>query len=341
MKVLVISGFLGVGKTTFIKELVKRTQQDIVILENEYGDTDIDRKELESTGDISVLDFVEGCVCCTMKEGFANSVMTIASTISPDYLVVEPTGAAELSKVKENLEKVTYGETAILPPITLVAPCSIEANLLQYGNIYKDQIKAADTIIFTKNENADNDETIKAENMVKEINPRATIIKEHYSGKDEKWWLALLGAENKKIKTVKESYDISKIQKALSENKSEDRDPFSFIKKPSEKKESQSVIEECSIKNPEANSTSDIILLMNDILKGRYGEIVRVKGVVNIGGENIRFDLADGIYCITGGEEYRGKPQCVFIGRNIDTKSLLSVLSKRKNALPIRIKSVT
>lgn len=87
------------GKTTFIKELIRRTGQDIVILENEYGDTDIDKGELSSSGDISVLELMEGCVCCTVQEGFANSVLTIASALSPAFLIVEPTGAALLSRL--------------------------------------------------------------------------------------------------------------------------------------------------------------------------------------------------------------------------------------------------
>lgn len=126
MKILIVSGFLGAGKTTFIKELIRRTGQDIVILENEYGDTDIDKGELSSSGDISVLELMEGCVCCTVQEGFANSVLTIASALSPAFLIVEPTGAALLSRIIDNLSRITYGDISLLPPVTLVSPRGID-----------------------------------------------------------------------------------------------------------------------------------------------------------------------------------------------------------------------
>ena len=130
MKILIVSGFLGAGKTTFIKELIRRTGQDIVILENEYGDTNIDKGELSSSGDISVLELMEGCVCCTVREGFANSVLTIASALSPAFLIVEPTGAALLSRIIDNLSRITYGDISLLPPVTLVSPRGIDHCLL-------------------------------------------------------------------------------------------------------------------------------------------------------------------------------------------------------------------
>ncbi len=149
MKILIVSGFLGAGKTTFIKELIRRTGQDIVILKNEYGDTNIDKGELSSSGDISVLELMEGCVCCTVREGFANSVLTIASALSPAFLIVEPTGAALLSRIIDNLSRITYGDISLLPPVTLVSPRGIDQSMACFGDIYADQLKAAEQIIFS------------------------------------------------------------------------------------------------------------------------------------------------------------------------------------------------
>ena len=89
MKILLVSGFLGAGKTTFIKELIKRTGTHPVIMENEYGDNNLDSLELRNDAaredDIQVMEFMEGCVCCTMKDSFANSVFTIFSSLDPEY----------------------------------------------------------------------------------------------------------------------------------------------------------------------------------------------------------------------------------------------------------------
>ena len=108
MKILVISGFLGAGKTTFIKELIKLTGKNIVVMENEFGNAALDSNAVSGSG-IEVLEFMEGCVCCTMKDSFVNSVLTVSATLDPEYLVIEPTGAAELGSVINSLRKLCYG----------------------------------------------------------------------------------------------------------------------------------------------------------------------------------------------------------------------------------------
>lgn len=84
MKVLLISGFLGAGKTTFIKELIQRTGKNFVVLENEYGTVDLDSDELQ-TDSVMVWELTEGCVCCTVKANFATSIMTIENTLRQNF----------------------------------------------------------------------------------------------------------------------------------------------------------------------------------------------------------------------------------------------------------------
>lgn len=105
MKVLVVSGFLGAGKTTFIKELVKRTSfAELVILENEYGQVGLDGEALREQK-LDVWELAEGCICCSMKGNFAASVLTIANTLAPEFLIVEPSGVGLLSSITANLKK--------------------------------------------------------------------------------------------------------------------------------------------------------------------------------------------------------------------------------------------
>ena len=122
MNILIVSGFLGAGKTTFIKELIRRTRKNIVILENEYGETNLDSQELAKSGEnVDVWDMLEGCVCCTMKDSFAKSIMTISASLQPDYLVVEPTGIGKLSNILDNISKTTYEKIRILPPVAIIS----------------------------------------------------------------------------------------------------------------------------------------------------------------------------------------------------------------------------
>ena len=99
MKILVVSGFLGAGKTTFIKEMSKQTGRDFVVMENEYAEAGMDRAFLEEEKQINVWQLTEGCICCSMKNDFATSILTIANTLDPEYLIVEPTGIGVLSSV--------------------------------------------------------------------------------------------------------------------------------------------------------------------------------------------------------------------------------------------------
>lgn len=295
MKILIVSGFLGAGKTTFIKELIRRTGQDIVILKNEYGDTNIDKGELSSSGDISVLELMEGCVCCTVREGFANSVLTIASALSPAFLIVEPTGAALLSRIIDNLSRITYGDISLLPPVTLVSPRGIDQSMACFGDIYADQLKAAEQIIFSKCENEDPGALRLAKEKLLKTAPSARLSKKY-------------------------SYDISKFGRrpvgyagrqdclALSADILGDM-PLTG--------QAAQLPEECSFRSPAPMSVPELIMLLEDALRGRYGGIVRAKGILETGGGYVRFDLADGLYSITGADGVSTEPQCVFIGRQL------------------------
>ena len=124
MRILVVSGFLGAGKTTFIKELARRTREDFSVMENEYGQVGIDgqllaEKEMpesgeEDAGKLNIWELTEGCICCSMKSDFASSILTIANTIDPEYLIVEPTGVGMLSNVMNNIRLIQYERISLL-----------------------------------------------------------------------------------------------------------------------------------------------------------------------------------------------------------------------------------
>ena len=103
MKILIVSGFLGAGKTTLIKEMANKTKRDFVIMENEYGDVDIDSNMLKDEG-MNIWELTEGCVCCSMKQDFATSILTIANSLDPEFLIVEPTGVAKLGNIINNIK---------------------------------------------------------------------------------------------------------------------------------------------------------------------------------------------------------------------------------------------
>ena len=119
MNILIVSGFLGAGKTTFIQKLAEKSDREFAVMENEYGERGIDGNLLEQNR-LKVWELTEGCICCSLKSDFAMSVLTIANSADPDYLIVEPTGVGLLSSVITNLLKIEYERIRLLKPVTVV-----------------------------------------------------------------------------------------------------------------------------------------------------------------------------------------------------------------------------
>lgn len=308
MNILLVSGFLGAGKTTFIKELIKRTGTNPVILENEYGDNSIDAQELQNTSSgknkLEILEFMEGCVCCTMKDSFVNSVLTVFSSLSPEYLIIEPTGVGRLSNIIKNIEPLLHDNITLLKPIVVVTPRSYRQNIAEWEELYKDQIINADTVVFSKGENESPDVLSETESAIRAINPNADIIKDHYSGQDDEWWrsiLALPAPDTNAIETDTDSRNISQL----------------------------------TLDNVRLSNLSELITLLEDCLHGELGHIVRAKGTLTVGNETIRFDLVDRMYSIT--DSSLDKSQCVFIGELLDTTKIRSRMGCLLNPKPVSL----
>lgn len=302
MKILIVSGFLGAGKTTFIKEMIEKTKKNLVILENEYGQNNIDSKELSGNGpsDLKLLEFMEGCVCCTQKDKFSNTILTISAGLDPEYLVVEPTGVGKLSNIIAAIKKVMYEKIILLNPIVVVSPRGFKDNMAEFPEIYTDQLRYAGTVVLSKIENEDINVINEVADKIHEINPSADIITEHYSRMDNAWWESLLSCED----SLDE--DIAKTEEA-SELMSVDINLASF------------------------DGISELVIFLEDALRGTFGFIVRAKGVIKVGNEWIRFDLADKMYSIVGEQSAKPKTQSVFFGKDIDKEHLMDRLNSYKN----------
>ncbi len=293
MKILIVSGFLGAGKTTFIKEMIRRSGVRPVIMENEYGENNLDARELgqnaPSKNEPKILEFMEGCVCCTMKDSFVNSVMTIFSGLNPEYLVIEPSGVGSLGNILENLKPLLHGNIETLKPVVVLTPRAFDANLSEWTDLYKDQIANAGIVVFSKCENEDPTIIEKVASDIRKINPGAQIATQHYSLQPDEWWSSLFAitADGQTNSVV---------------SGAEDR------------------FEQLSLHSACLERPAQLILLLEDCLRGELGHIVRAKGVLPVGGEMFRFDLADRQYVITGAAD--DETQCVFIGEKLDREAL-------------------
>lgn len=284
MKILIISGFLGAGKTTFIKALSKNTGREFAILENEYGSAGIDGDILRADlvgdnpvgstigGKVNIWELTEGCICCSTKEDFAASVLTIANAVAPEYLVVEPTGVAMLSQIIHKLKQIEYERITLLAPIAIVDGHSCDRYSREYPDLYRDQICHAHTVFVSKMEHASPQELEHLDEKLKEISPHSRIITKHYSLLDKSQWLALL----------KHGYDGRLLQ---------EKDPSA---------PPQFLPDTFSMKGVSLKTPEHLLLLMEALIHGECGNVFRAKGQVYAGGQFFRFDLADGQYSITG-----------------------------------------
>ena len=308
MKVLIVSGFLGAGKTTFIKELIGKTGEHPVILENEYGDNDLDKRDLVGeAGELKILEFMEGCVCCTKKDTFLNSVLAISSSLDPEYLIVEPTGVGKLGNILENVNAVTYERIELLPPVVILCPQSFYEYVNDYPDIYKNQIENAGIVVFSKQENADPGFLSLIENEIKKIRPDIKIQSEHYSHMGREWFMELLNGAGR----IDRGTDANKINSAGMSNK--------VVTQPDKE---EKPLDEISLRGMTFSSPGNLVSFLQSILYGNFGNIVRAKGVVKAGEEILRFDLADNTYAIKEERSDSAVIQAVFIGRNLKGEAL-------------------
>lgn len=304
MKILIVSGFLGAGKTTLIKEMANKTKRDFVVMENEYGDVDIDSNILKDEG-MNIWELTEGCVCCSMKQDFATSILTIANTLDPEYLIVEPTGVAKLGNIIKNIRQIEYERIILLKPITVIDGNAFDSFISSYDNIYINQLVNSSKIIISKTESKDeeeNEELIKKiENVLIKNNVSVSeieILKEHYTKKNKEWW------EN--------------ILKSFLDEK------YSIKEKKEKSEENEEMPDSISMKGCEIENENQFIILLEDTIRGRFGYIARAKGFIKCGKSYLRFDVAGERYAITGANE-TDELEIVFIGKNLNRKLLREI----------------
>jgi len=308
-----VSGFLGAGKTTFIRSLIQHTHKELVVLENEYGQTGLDSRDISAAGKVNVWEMLEGCVCCTMKDSFAASVITISSTLNPEFLVIEPTGVAKLGNILQNIAQVAYEKISILKPVVIIVPRSFYVNLHQYGEIYKDQIRNAGTVIFSKIENEDCDFLREIRRKLLEINSNIEIVDCNYENQETCWWNGLLGVTT----IVQKKGDLEEI---TSQEHVQEHHHYG-----------KNDLQSFTIKDVFLNNPAQLVVLLEDILHGDMGEICRAKGTLMAGKIPIRFDLADGLYALKGEENDNWKTELVFIGKEINKSKILSRFNLKGN----------
>ena len=289
MKILVVSGFLGAGKTTFIQELVRRAGRDFAIYENEYGQADIDARRLRQDSDLKVWESTENCICCSGKQDFATSVLTISNTIDPEYLIVEPTGVAKLQSILDNVNQVAWERISLLAPVTVVDAVSWQNQRTDFPEIFDNQLSAAASVVVSKLAPGSEDAAESIKQLAAEMNPQAEVIAESsYADIPDEWWNSLL-------------------TRALD---------GSVLKDPASEKDEGPDLETMALTHAELPSPTHLIWLLDAASAGVFGKLARAKGTLPCGNQWVKFDLVERAWAITG-DEPQEESRCVFIGRDL------------------------
>ena len=177
-KIDIFSGFLGAGKTTLIKKLIKEAFQGekIVLIENEFGEIGIDGGFMREAG-IQVNELNSGCICCSLVGDFREALKKVVETYHPDRILIEPSGVGKLSDVTRAVEGV--GETlpvSLNSFVTVADVNKVKMYMKNFGEFYDDQISHASCIILTRTGSADEKKVAAAVALIQEKNPTATIV---------------------------------------------------------------------------------------------------------------------------------------------------------------------
>ena len=294
MKILLVSGFLGAGKTTFIKELAKNINLEFVVLENEYADIGVDKDFLDEKN-LNVWEMSEGCICCSMKGDFKSSIKRIYSEINPEYLIIEPTGVGMLSSIIENIREINNNDIEILSPLTLIDITSFNEYLETFNNFFIDNLKNTGKVLLTKLENFNHFEIENIKNKILEINNNLEIIATDYRTFPKEWFREIL---NKSI-----------------DNKIIDKN-FSL--------KTHINLRTFSKENVNLKTMDELGLFLNKLVDGDFGKIYRAKGIVKVDGYWGKFNLVYKNFEMEPITDAK-RTKIVIIGNNLDIENLKNI----------------
>ena len=178
-KIDIISGFLGAGKTTLIKKLLKEALAGtkVVLIENEFGEIGIDGGFLKEAG-INITEMNSGCICCSLVGDFETSLKQVMDQYAPERILIEPSGVGKLSDVMRAIQNIadTDDNMELNSAVTVVDATKAKVYIKNFGEFFINQIENAGTIILTRCDKADEKKIETAVELIREHNKKATII---------------------------------------------------------------------------------------------------------------------------------------------------------------------
>ena len=339
-KIDIFSGFLGAGKTTLIKKLIKESfaGQKVVLIENEFGEIGIDGGFLKESG-IQINELNAGCICCSLVGDFRAALQQVVEQYHPDRIVIEPSGVGKLSDVTRAVEGVAEHLDVQLSSFVTVADVNkVKMYMKNFGEFYDDQISHASCIILSRTQNATEEKIAAAVAMLREKNPTATIVTTA--------WDALTGEQILKAMSTKDDFKTELIAMAAKanaehahEDEEEEHEHHHHHDHDDDHDEhcccghhhhhhghdADEVFTSWGVETAKKFSKADIEHALTELDTGNYGMILRSKGIVDGGADGwLEFDYVPGEWEVRArGADVGGK--LVVIGSKLDEKAIAAL----------------
>lgn len=195
-KIDIFSGFLGAGKTTLIKKLIKEAYKNekLVLIENEFGEIGIDGGFLKDAG-VEITEMNSGCICCSLVGDFGKALKEVLERFHPDRILIEPSGVGKLSDVVRAVQNIGSDDILLNGFTTVVDAGKCKMYMKNFGEFFNDQVEHASSIILSHTDGISDEKLEKAVSLLKEHNSDATIVTTPWSQIDGS---AILAAMEKK-----------------------------------------------------------------------------------------------------------------------------------------------
>jgi G3E family GTPase len=284
VKVDVFSGFLGAGKTTLIKKLVSEGmyRENVVIIENEFGEVGIDGTLLKDTN-IEVKEIKAGCICCSIEGDFREALKEVIERYNPSRIIIEPSGVAKLSEVLSVLKvSEIKDQVEINMVITIIDVLRFKTYITNFAEFYKNQIMNANTILLSRTQNVDEPKLLNIQQEISRLNSGANIVTTPWDKLSSRRIIEL--AEINRKMSVNEEVNLIRRPSSV------------FVLRNTKTDKSSETFETIGIETPKKFNFTKLKGSMDKIGQNTlYGNILRAKGIVQIEtGEWVQFDYVPG-----------------------------------------------
>ena len=307
IKVDVISGFLGSGKTTLVKKLLRVHQKEkVVLIENEFGDIGIDGDLMEREG-FEVFEISSGCICCIMQKDFVQMLARIIEEFHPERIIIEPTGISILSEIIDILRNPEFASHLQINSLVTVVD---SVNYLQqcevFGEFFEDQITNASVLTLSKSQLVDGETIAKIMISLKDFNQDAEIISKPWDVLGQEEFEHLLDAQG-------------------------DLD-FSDILHTDYKPCSENEFEALALKTSRAFSQEELERCLSLLSQPQYGQVLRGKGFLKSPQGFLDFSYTNGQFMVSA-SKFKSSGKLCLIGKNLKEKDIKDLFKVKNGGL--------